>query len=241
VHAKPLEFSVDALVAPPGVFPGQADDQLLDLLVQRRPADLAVRVGPRAGDQPRVPVQQRVGLHEEPRPAGPRQHAADRGEQRPISRLQPGTGGLAAEHGKLVAQDQDLHVLGGIAANEQHEHLNRPTKREVGEFRQYQVTFAVGSGSVTVPSRASAPTGSSRPPHTSLRTQQGCSMSTRGSPEMTEYLAPTGEQPVPSLRMELELPRIPAADRAGGGSAGRVKFRLRAFSVLLPVTVRPAR
>jgi hypothetical protein len=61
---KPLEFSLDALVAPSGVLSGQADDQLLDLLVQRRPADLAVRVGPRAGGQPPVPAQQRVGLDE---------------------------------------------------------------------------------------------------------------------------------------------------------------------------------
>jgi hypothetical protein len=52
-HAKPLEFSLDALVTPPGILPGQPNDQLLDLLVQRWPANLAARVGPRAGDQPR--------------------------------------------------------------------------------------------------------------------------------------------------------------------------------------------
>jgi hypothetical protein len=44
-----LELSLDALVAPAGIVPGQADDQLLHLLIQRWPAD-PLRVGPRAGD-----------------------------------------------------------------------------------------------------------------------------------------------------------------------------------------------
>jgi hypothetical protein len=44
---------------------------------------------------------------------------------------------LATEDGELVAQDQDLQVLGGVAANKQYEHLNRATQCEVGEFRQH--------------------------------------------------------------------------------------------------------
>jgi hypothetical protein len=42
-HAEPLQLALDPLVAPAGVLFGQADDQLLHLLVQRRPAGLAVR------------------------------------------------------------------------------------------------------------------------------------------------------------------------------------------------------
>ena len=61
---------LDALVAPARVLPGQADDQLLHLLVQRWSPGPAVRVGPGAGDQPPVPAQQRLGLDEEARPAG---------------------------------------------------------------------------------------------------------------------------------------------------------------------------
>jgi hypothetical protein len=41
-HAKPLQLAVDPLVAPAKVLLGQAEDQLLHLLVQRRPAGLAV-------------------------------------------------------------------------------------------------------------------------------------------------------------------------------------------------------
>ena len=87
-----------------------------------------------------------------------------------------------------MAQDQDLKVVGGVAANKQHEHLHRATQRKVGEFRQHQVTSAVGSGSVTVPSRASTRTSSSQP-HTSLRTQDaGAGFTPRQTLERSLYL-----------------------------------------------------
>src|SRR5512132_4666012 len=47
-YAKPEELALDALVAPPGVLRGEADDQLLDMVVQRWSNGLAMRVGPRA-------------------------------------------------------------------------------------------------------------------------------------------------------------------------------------------------
>jgi hypothetical protein len=45
-----LALAFDPLVAPGRVLCGQPDDQPLHLWVQRRPAGVAVRVGPRAGD-----------------------------------------------------------------------------------------------------------------------------------------------------------------------------------------------
>jgi hypothetical protein len=108
LHAKPLELSFDPLVAPSRVLLGEADDQLLHLLIQRWPTGLAVRVGPRPGDQPPMPAQQRLGLHEEDRPAGSGQDAADRGEQRPIGGVESWPWGLAAQDGELVTQHQDL-------------------------------------------------------------------------------------------------------------------------------------
>jgi hypothetical protein len=44
-----------------------------------------------------------------------------------------------------VAEDQDLQVLGGITAGEQHEQLDVAAQREVGEFRQHQSDLAVGA------------------------------------------------------------------------------------------------
>jgi hypothetical protein len=75
------------------------------------------------------------GLTKEARPARSRRHATDGGEQGPVGRLQPGTWELATQHGELVAQDEDLQVLGSIAAAELGEQLDRAAQGEVGEFR----------------------------------------------------------------------------------------------------------
>ena len=86
-HAEPEQLALDALVAPPRVLPGQADDQLLQHLIKRWSSRPAVRVGPRPGDQPPVPAQQRLRPDEETRPAASRQHPASRGQEGPVSWL----------------------------------------------------------------------------------------------------------------------------------------------------------
>jgi hypothetical protein len=90
LHAKLLELALDALVAPARVLLGQADDQLLDVVVERRSSLSSARVGPCARDESPVPAQQRLGLHQEARPAGSGQHAADRGEQGSVGGLKCG-------------------------------------------------------------------------------------------------------------------------------------------------------
>jgi hypothetical protein len=82
-----------------------------------------------------VPAQQRLRLHEEARPAGLGQHAADRGQQGTVGGLQPESWDLAAQDGELVAQHQNLKVLGAITASEQCEQLDGAAQREVGELR----------------------------------------------------------------------------------------------------------
>jgi hypothetical protein len=51
-----------------------------------------------------VPAEQRLGPHEERRPAPPRQGPREPGQQRPIGEPQLRPGDLATEHGELVAQ-----------------------------------------------------------------------------------------------------------------------------------------
>jgi hypothetical protein len=85
-----------------------------------------------------MPAQQRLGLHKEARPAGSRQHTTERCQQRSVSGLQPGTWGLPPQDGQLMAEDEELQVLGGVAAGEQHEQLDGATQRNVGEFREHQ-------------------------------------------------------------------------------------------------------
>jgi hypothetical protein len=71
--------------------------------------------------------------------------AADRCELRPIGGLQPGSWSLAAEHGELVAQEQDLEVLGGVTAGELGEELDGAAQRQVGKSWQHRGASAVGA------------------------------------------------------------------------------------------------
>jgi hypothetical protein len=69
-HAEVHQFALDALVAPARVLCGEADDQLLDDLVELWPPLADTRVGPRARDEAPVPAQQRLRGDEEAGPAG---------------------------------------------------------------------------------------------------------------------------------------------------------------------------
>jgi hypothetical protein len=79
-----------------------------------RPVSVRVRLSPR----PPREDHRSVGFDEEARPAGSRQQAADRGGQGTVGRFQPGSWGLTAEDDELVAQDEDLQVLGGVSAGD---------------------------------------------------------------------------------------------------------------------------
>jgi hypothetical protein len=53
--------------------------------------------------------------------------------------LELGSWSSAAEDGELVAQDEDLKVLGGIAAGEEGEQLDGAAQRWVGKSWQHWV------------------------------------------------------------------------------------------------------
>jgi hypothetical protein len=115
-------------------LPGQPEDQLLYLLVEGGSARSTTRVGPRAGDEAPVPAQQRLRGDEEAGPAGPGQDTADGSEQGAVGGLEPGSWHLAAQHEQLVAQHEDLQVLGGVAAGEHRERLDGAAQRQVRQF-----------------------------------------------------------------------------------------------------------
>jgi Aldehyde dehydrogenase family len=101
-NGKAQQLAVDALAAPPGVLAGKPDDELLDV-GERRPSRVGGRVGPASPNHALVPAQQRLGPHQEDRPARPWEQPAERREQRTVGGLQPGLGMLTAQHRKLVA------------------------------------------------------------------------------------------------------------------------------------------
>ena len=81
--------------------------------------------------EPRSGANQQVKGHV--RVCAPFKHAADRGQQGTVGGLEPGPWDLAAQDTELVAQHQEFQVLGGIAAGQECEQLDRAAQREVGE------------------------------------------------------------------------------------------------------------
>ena len=62
-----------------------------------------------------------------------RQQLGQRGQDRPVGPRQPRGLDLALEHSHLMAQDQDLRVLGALGAGEQGEPAEHSEHSKVGE------------------------------------------------------------------------------------------------------------
>ena len=64
------------------------------------------------------------GLHHEDRPAVTTEHTRQRGEDRPVVGFETRTRDLALEHRELMAQHEDLGVLGPVPATAQHQQVD---------------------------------------------------------------------------------------------------------------------
>jgi hypothetical protein len=63
----------------------------------------------------------------------------------------------------VVTEDQNLEVLGGVTPGEQGEQLDGAAQREIGEFRQHQMTSEMGDRSATLASRSRRARAAQRP------------------------------------------------------------------------------
>ena len=61
------------------------------------------------------------------------QQPGQRGQDRPVSPRQSRSLDLALEHGDLMAQDQDLGVLGAVGPGKQGEPAEHAEHRQIGE------------------------------------------------------------------------------------------------------------
>src|SRR5580704_13846706 len=93
------------------ILPSQANDQVDGLFSQGRAADPTVRIRPPSSHEGTMPAKNRLGCDEERCPPITRDEASE-GADRSIGPSEAGTGGLALEHGELVAQHEDLGILG---------------------------------------------------------------------------------------------------------------------------------
>ena len=119
---------------PQKVLLDETDDQLLDVVVKRWSPLSMMRVDPSPRDEAAVPAQQCSGFTKEARPAPSRQCPADRREQRTVGGFQPRTLDLTTQHRELMAEHQDLQILGGLAAGQQHQQLDGAAERQGGEL-----------------------------------------------------------------------------------------------------------
>jgi hypothetical protein len=94
-----------------------------------------VRVGPAATDQVGVPAQHGPRGDDQAQLAevAAGQQPGQRGQDSPVSPGQPLGFDLALEHGDLMAQDQDLGVLGAVGPGKQGEPAEYALHRHISE------------------------------------------------------------------------------------------------------------
>ena len=133
--AQAGQLAVDAAVSPGRVVPCHLQHQRPYGLRCARPAGGAPRVRPPSADQGRVPAQQGARGNDQVQLAevAAWQQPGQRGQDRPIGPGQLRRPGLALEHGDLVAQDEDLGVLGTVGPGKQGEPAEHAQHRRISE------------------------------------------------------------------------------------------------------------
>src|ERR1019366_4313657 len=106
-----LELADDPEVAPAGVPPSESADQLDGLVGKSRSSRSAVRVGPAPADHRTVPTEDGLRRDQERLPAFLRDKTSKQSDERSVAPGEAGTDDLAAKHGQLVAQDEDLGIF----------------------------------------------------------------------------------------------------------------------------------
>ena len=134
-NAELGELTVDAAVSPQRILPRQADGKAGDAPDCRGQAGLALLacVVPFRG-QLAVPGQQRRGRdRKDLAPAPARYEPCQRSEPGPVSGLVPHPGDVAAQYRVLVAQDQQLRVLGQVTTEQHDQQTRHGTDDQINE------------------------------------------------------------------------------------------------------------
>ena len=90
-----------------------------------------MRIRPAAGDEPAMPVQQRLRSHEESVPSAPWQHAAQRSEKKPIMRPEPRLTNLPAKDRQLVTEHENLQLVRALTPAKEHKQLQQAADDQV--------------------------------------------------------------------------------------------------------------
>src|ERR1035437_7494969 len=90
----------------------QASPSVLWLVKMGQAVSGTFRGGPALLDQRAVPTQDRLGRDEERSPAFSRNKTGQEGDEGPVGPGEAGTGDLPVQHGQLMAEHEDLRLLG---------------------------------------------------------------------------------------------------------------------------------
>ena len=112
---KAEQFALDAPVSPARVLPRKPFHQGTHLGRHSR-STRSARIGPCLLDQAAVRGQHRACRHDPVQLQVPRQHHGKGGEHRTVSPVRPRARYLPAQDRDLMAEEQDLRILGGVNA-----------------------------------------------------------------------------------------------------------------------------
>ena len=94
--------------------------------------------GPAAGDQLAVPAQDGGRGDEQPEASAGREQSGEGGDQGAVGPGHPRARRASLEHGELVAQDQDLDLLGGVGSGAQHDPAQELGEHLVDQSQRHQ-------------------------------------------------------------------------------------------------------
>jgi hypothetical protein len=84
-----------------------------------------------------VPGAQGGGCHDPVQPKAPGQQPRQGGEHGPVGPVRLRAGHLTAQDRDLMPQHQDLHVLRGVAARQQHQPAEQPDHEQIDETNEH--------------------------------------------------------------------------------------------------------
>jgi hypothetical protein len=131
------QFALDTPVPPPRVLPRHLLNEGAHPIRDLRPAR-RVRIGPFSVDKAAVPGQERARGHDPMQPQAIGQQPGQGGEYGTVSPVWPRIGDLTPQHRDLMARNQDLRVLSGVAARQQRQPAEHLDHEQVDETDQHE-------------------------------------------------------------------------------------------------------
>jgi hypothetical protein len=118
--AEPGGLAVDAPIPPAGILGSEAHDQFANPGGDSGPPGTRVRGGPAAAHELTVPAQDRGWSNQESAAAMSGEQPGEGGDHGAVVPIESRPGRASLQYCQLMAQDEDLDLVGGVGADAQH-------------------------------------------------------------------------------------------------------------------------